>query len=205
MSFQGDVAGIGLANLLQSLARGRVAASRQLPLGGQNPDRASMSSGSTGRHAFAERAGLASPERDHACRELLKRAQADGIEAVRLSFVDQHGILRGKTLVASELAGALANGCSMTSTLLTKDTSHRTVFAAFTADGGVGIEEMAGAADFLMVPDPASFRVLPWAEATGWLATTRLGIVTTVSSRVLSWVLHRPIRTTSPAWVPMLT
>lgn len=128
-----------------------------------------MSGGSTGRHAFVERAGLASPERDHACRELLKRVQADGIEAVRLSFVDQHGILRGKTLVASELAGALANGCSMTSTLLTKDTSHRTVFAAFTADGGVGIEEMAGAADFLMVPDPASFRVLPWAEATGWL------------------------------------
>lgn len=128
-----------------------------------------MSAGTTGRHAFVERAGLASPEREHACRELLKRVAADDIEAVRLAFVDQHGILRGKTLVASELAGALGNGCSMTSTLLTKDTSHRTVFAAFTADGGVGIEEMAGAADFLMVPDPATYRVLPWVEATGWL------------------------------------
>jgi glutamine synthetase len=126
-------------------------------------------SGSTGRHAFVERAGLASAERDHRCRELLKRVAADGIEAVRLSFVDQHGILRGKTLVASELAGALANGCSMTSTLLSKDTAHRTVFAAFTEDGGLGMAEMAGAADFLMVPEPASFRVLPWLDKTGWL------------------------------------
>src|ERR1700745_2326917 len=29
--------------------------------------------------------------------------------------------------------------------------------------------EMAGAADVLMVPDPLTFRVLPWAPTTGWV------------------------------------
>jgi len=43
------------------------------------------------------------------------------------------------------------------------------VFPVFTAGGGFGMREMEGAADVLMVPDPASFRVLPWAPATGWL------------------------------------
>ena len=53
--------------------------------------------------------------------------------------------------------------------MLAKDTSHRTVFPVFTAGGGFGMREMEGAADVLMVPDPTSFRVLPWAPATGWL------------------------------------
>ena len=34
--------------------------------------------------------------------------------------------------------------------------------------GGVGIPEMQGAADILMVPDESTFRVLPWAPDTGW-------------------------------------
>lgn len=53
--------------------------------------------------------------------------------------------------------------------MLAKDTSHRTVFPVFTAGGGFGMREMQGAADVLMVADPLSFRVLPWAAATGWL------------------------------------
>ena len=56
----------------------------------------------------------------------------------------------------------------MTSTLLLKDTSHRTVFPAFTPGGGVGMPELQGAADILMVPDPSTFRILPWAPETGW-------------------------------------
>jgi len=56
----------------------------------------------------------------------------------------------------------------VTSTLLLKDTSHKTVFAAFTPGAGVGIPEMQGAADIMMVPDASTFRVLPWAPDTGW-------------------------------------
>ena len=88
---------------------------------------------------------------------------------IRLSFPDQHGILRGKTLVASEALASLESGCSITTTLLAKDTSHRTVFPVFTSGGGFGMKEMEGAADVLMVADPTTFRVLPWAPATGWV------------------------------------
>src|SRR5213079_252481 len=89
-------------------------------------------------------------------------------KAVRFSFADQHGVLRGKTLAVSQVETALDRGVTVTSTLLLKDTAHKTVFAAFTPGGGVGMPEMQGAADVLMIPDPSTFRVLPWAPDTGW-------------------------------------
>src|SRR5256885_11584297 len=102
-------------------------------------------------------------------REVLKEIEAHGLKAVRFSFADQHGVLRGKTLAAAEVKNALERGVTLTSTLLLKDTSHRTVFAAFTPGGGVGMPEMQGAADILLKADASTFRVLPWAPDTGWL------------------------------------
>ena len=79
-------------------------------------------------------------------------------------------MLRGKTLVASEAATRDARRrIAMTSTLLAKDTSHRTVFDVFSEGGGMGLDEMAGAGNFVMVADPTTFRMLPWANATGWV------------------------------------
>jgi glutamine synthetase len=100
---------------------------------------------------------------------LLEEIDSRGLTSVRFSFADQHGILRGKTLAAAEVRSALERGVTVTSTLLLKDTSHKTVFAAFTPGGGVGMPELQGAADVLMIPDPETFRVLPWAPGTGWL------------------------------------
>src|SRR5213078_2366082 len=76
---------------------------------------------------------------------------------------------RGKTLVASEASSAMRSGVAMTSTLLAKDTSHRTVFKVFAAGGGMGVDEMAGDGNFVIVPDPTTFRILPWANKTGWV------------------------------------
>ena len=78
-------------------------------------------------------------------------------------------MLRGKTVVAAEAAKLMRNGVTMTTTLLRKDTSHRTVFPVFTPGGGFAMPEMQGAADFLMIADPSTFRVLPWAPNTGWV------------------------------------
>ncbi len=97
------------------------------------------------------------------------RIKRDGIEVIRFSFADQHGLLRGKTLVASELGRALRSGVGCPSSLLLKDTAHRTVFSAFEAGGGVGLAAMQGAGDVLLIPDPETFRVLPWAPHTGWM------------------------------------
>jgi glutamine synthetase len=101
-------------------------------------------------------------------KEVLKEIEAHDLKAVRFSFADQHGVLRGKTLSAAEAKAALDRGVTLTSTLLLKDTSHRTVFPAFTPGGGVGMPEMQGAADILIVPDLSTFRLLPWAPDTGW-------------------------------------
>jgi glutamine synthetase len=100
---------------------------------------------------------------------IAKEIEAHGLKAVRFSYADQHGVLRGKTLAAAEVPAALEHGITLTSTLLLKDTSHRTVFPTFTAGGGLGLAELQGAADVRLVPDPATFRVLPWAANTGWV------------------------------------
>jgi glutamine synthetase len=101
-------------------------------------------------------------------KEVLKEIEAHDLKAVRFSFADQHGVLRGKTLAAGEAKNALERGVTLTSTLLLKDTAHKTVFPAFTPGGGVGMAEMQGAADLLLMPDVATFRILPWAPDTGW-------------------------------------
>src|SRR3954465_2002792 len=100
---------------------------------------------------------------------MLKEIEAPGLKAGRFSFADQHGVLRGKTLAVSEVKQALERGVTVTSTLLLKDTSHKTVFPAFTPGGGVGIPEMQGAADIIRMPIQSSYRVLPWAPDTAWM------------------------------------
>jgi glutamine synthetase len=100
---------------------------------------------------------------------VLKEMKARGIETVRFSFADQHGILRSKSIAAAEVPAALKSGVRFPSSLLAKDTSNKTVFPVFTPGAGLGMPEFEGAADAVMVADPASFRVLPWAHKTGWL------------------------------------
>jgi len=119
--------------------------------------------------SFVARHGLWSDEQREAAARLARTVEEQKLEVIRLSFPDQHGILRGKTLVAREALAALESGCTITTTMFAKDTSHRTVFPVFTSGGGFGMREMEGAADVLMVGDPTSFRVLPWAPSTGWL------------------------------------
>jgi glutamine synthetase len=118
---------------------------------------------------FVAHHSLWSDEQQEAARRLRNLVEEKNLEVIRLAFPDQHGILRGKTLIASEALASLESGCSITTTMLAKDTSHRTVFPVFTKGGGFGMSEMEGAADVLMVPDPLTFRMLPWAPTTGWL------------------------------------
>lgn len=100
---------------------------------------------------------------------VLKAVRDGGVETVRVVFVDQHGVTRGKTIVASALESAFRDGVSITSTLLLKDTSHATVFPVWTDDAGFGPGVMTGASDILMLPDPQTFRILPWISKSGWI------------------------------------
>jgi glutamine synthetase len=118
---------------------------------------------------FIERCGCWNDAQRAAAAEIEAKVRERSLGVVRLSAVDQHGLLRGKTIVASELAGALRNGCGFVSSLLAKDTSCRSVFPVFSPGAGLGIEALQGAADILMVPDPLTFKVLPWAPHSGWI------------------------------------
>ena len=119
--------------------------------------------------SFVERFGLWTDAQRTAARSLAAGLAGRGVEVIRFSFPDQHGILRGKTVAAAEFTKALADGVTFTTTLFAKDTSHKTVFPVFTPGGGFGLDAMEGGADALMVADPTTFRVLPWAPHTGWL------------------------------------
>ena len=118
---------------------------------------------------FVARHALWSDEQKDAAARMRRIVEDKNLEVIRLAFPDQHGILRGKTIIAAEAIASLESGCSITTTMLAKDTSHRTVFPVFTSGGGFGMKEMEGAADVLMVADPTTFRVLPWAPTTGWV------------------------------------
>ena len=118
--------------------------------------------------SFVRKHGLWSDEQRDAAERMRRVAEEQKLHSIRLSFPDQHGILRGKTLMAGEATASIESGCSITTTLLAKDTSHRTVFPVFSAGGGFGMSEMQGGGDVLMVADPTTFKVLPWAPGTGW-------------------------------------
>jgi glutamine synthetase len=57
--------------------------------------------------SFVERHGLWSKEQQEAASRLRKIVEEKNLEVIRLSFPDQHGILRGKTLVAGEAVASL--------------------------------------------------------------------------------------------------
>lgn len=132
------------------------------------PSRKPSSGKTSSSLSFVERHGLWTPAQERTARAVETAIKKHKLELIRFSFADQHGVLRGKTVVASEAVKLLRAGVTMTTTLLAKDTSHRTVFPVFTTGGGFGMPEMQGGGDFVMVADPATFRVLPWAEKTGW-------------------------------------
>ncbi len=119
--------------------------------------------------SFAERHDLWTDDQRKQAAEISKRMKAEGLHSLRLSFADQHGLLRGKTLMSDAVAGKLGDGCALTTTLLLKDTSHRTVFPVWQSGGGLGNSQLTGAADFILVPDPSTFQVLPWVPGTGWM------------------------------------
>lgn len=94
--------------------------------------------------------------------DVLAEIEAKSIETVRVNCVDQHGILRGKTIVASALRSAFETGIGMPSTLFLKDTSHRTVFPVWAEGTEVSGLPLGGAGDVILKPDANRFFPLPW-------------------------------------------
>lgn len=119
------------------------------------------------RGGFIDRYDLWGLEHYAAAAQMRRVIDELGLKMIRFSFADQHGLLRGKTITRDGVASALRSGITAPSSLLLKDSSGRSVFPVFSADRTVG--GFSGASDIVLVPDPTTFRVLPWADRTGWV------------------------------------
>jgi glutamine synthetase len=92
-----------------------------------------------------------------------------GLDQVRFVWCDLHGQTRAKTLSADAAIAALNKGLYMVGTVALKDTSDRTAFRVFDPEFAVQHPGFAGASNLWLKPVEASFKVLPWAERTGWV------------------------------------
>jgi glutamine synthetase len=119
--------------------------------------------------SFAQRCGIQDAAREQAIERLGRLITAQGLELVRFAWCDLHGVLRGKTLVASAAGRALREGVGLVSTLMLKDSSDRTAFKVFEPGGTASLPGFGFANNLLLLADPESFRQLPWTPATGWL------------------------------------
>ena len=115
------------------------------------------------------RLGLLAEDAEAQTAALIARIAEDGVETIRFLFPDQHGVLRGKALVADAVMSACRDGVNAPSSLVLKDTSHRTVFDVWGDDAGFGAGAMTGASDLLLVPDPTTYRRLPWSPHSAWV------------------------------------
>ena len=101
--------------------------------------------------------------------DVLRRLNDERIERVRVAWCDMHGVFRGKTLMPHAVADALTQGVGMVSTLVLKDTSDRTAYPVFESGGTAELQGFGFANNFLLMPDAASYRTLPWASGTAWM------------------------------------
>ncbi|MEU2764110.1 MULTISPECIES: glutamine synthetase family protein [unclassified Streptomyces] len=111
-----------------------------------------------GRPFFVAEFGLWD-ERQIAAAEQVELQLAE-VDLVRVAFCDPHGLARSKTVPAEVFRSVLRNGMDFSAGPFLFDTGHA-VAVDFLADAGVGVGELLGAGDFVLVPDPRTFQVLP--------------------------------------------
>ncbi|HUY19333.1 MAG TPA: glutamine synthetase family protein [Candidatus Binataceae bacterium] len=122
-----------------------------------------------GRPGFIGSHGLWTDDQKEAAARVISQLDSGAIETVRVSIADQHGVLRAKLLTARAFSGAMENGLAFTNALFIFDTGNAFVFNPFEKGGGFGRAEMEGCSDIIVVPDPTTFRLLPWSPGTGWV------------------------------------
>src|ERR671934_2866911 len=113
--------------------------------------------------------GLWSDEQRAQAQGLKARLEREPLELVRLAWADPHGASRAKALSPASFLDALERGYNINVATTTLDSAGGRVFKSFTRGGGMGLEEMTGSPNLVIVPDPATFRVLPWAGKVGWV------------------------------------
>jgi len=122
-----------------------------------------------GQPGFVARHGLLSAHQTALAREVGERILTHDLRSVRLAVIDQHGVPRAKSLSPAAAVQALSNGLDFSGAIYSLDSGNQVFVPAFARGGGFGIEEFTGFPDVVLVPDPTTFHVLPWANRTGWM------------------------------------
>ena len=122
-----------------------------------------------GRSGFVAEHGLHADEQRDAADRMIARIEELDLRTVRIAVVDQHGVPRAKFLSAGAAVAALRNGVDFSGAIYSLDSGNAVFPPAFVEGGGFGIPEFTGFPDVVLVPDPTTFQVLPWADRTGWL------------------------------------
>jgi glutamine synthetase len=119
--------------------------------------------------SFIERHGLWSDDQRRQAEDLKDRLRKDKLQFVRLAWADPHGASRAKAVTTPAFMAALTNGYNINVATTTLDSANARTFSSFTRGGGMGLAEMTGSPNLTIVPDPSTFRVLPWAPGVGWI------------------------------------
>jgi glutamine synthetase len=116
-----------------------------------------------------EKFGFWNDDQKRIAADLRTRIAAENLRLIRVAWVDSHGHTRAKAVSVPAFLSALDNGYNTNVATFTLDASGGRVFRSFVRGGGMGLDEMTGSPNLIIVPDPSTFRVLPWAPRTGWI------------------------------------
>src|SRR4029450_7702429 len=119
--------------------------------------------------AFIARHGLWTEEQRRQAEDLKRNVEKGDLHLVRLAWADPHGAARAKAVTVPAFLAVLETGYNINVATTTLDSANARTFASFTRGGGMGLAEMTGSPNLTTVPDPSTFRVLPWAPGVGWV------------------------------------
>ncbi|QBJ96486.1 glutamine synthetase [Rhodococcus sp. ABRD24] len=118
---------------------------------------------------FIENHGLWNENQRDEARNILARVQADGIRTVRVSTADPQGKLRTKAVTPAVFPSVLTDGLDFSSAQFNFDSGERFVRDPFEPASTASPHETTGLPGVILVPDPRTFRELPWSPGTAWI------------------------------------
>tara|TARA_B100000700_G_scaffold312591_1_gene396401 strand:- start:831 stop:2318 length:1488 start_codon:yes stop_codon:yes gene_type:complete len=118
---------------------------------------------------FIERHNIWTEKQKSCASEIEHRLKSDNIRLIRMAWSDSHGSSRVKEISVSAFLKSLKDGYNINVATFTLDATGGRVFRSFIRGGGMGLDEMTGSPNLTIVPDPLTFRILPWASGLAWI------------------------------------
>jgi len=119
--------------------------------------------------SFIEKYGLYGDDQKRQAQEIRLRLEKNDVHFVRMAWADPHGASRAKAVAVPDFVAALSKGYNINVATTTLDSANARTFSSFTRGGGMGLDEMTGSPNLTIVPDPSTFRILPWAPGVAWV------------------------------------